>query len=241
MRHACEMVRDKIFAHASEMLECAKEDLELRAGGVVGMAGVPTAQLPFAAIAGRATYGSGGPISGTHEWLFPGRAFDPKRTIVHGFNMPASIGIHTFGVQVAEVEVDEVTGQVELTQLWAVHDVGHAINPVAVEGQIHGAIVQGIGYATLEELVWEEGRLANPTMMDYKVPGMADTPYAIHPIIVEEPEPTAPFGAKGVAEIGICGPAPAISNAIKNATGKRINQIPATPERVLHLLGPAAS
>ncbi len=236
VRHACEQVREKIFAHASEMLECAKEDLELRPGGVVGMAGVPSAQLPFAAIAGRATFGVGGPISATHEWLFPGRPFDPKRTIVDGFNMPASIGIHTFGAQVAEVEVDEVTGKVELLQLWAVHDVGRAINPVAVEGQIHGAVVQGIGYATIEELVWEEGRLANPTMMDYKVPGMADTPYAIHPIIVEEPEPTAPFGAKGVAEIGICGPAPAISNAIKNATGVRLNQIPATPERVLRAL-----
>ena len=139
----------------------------------------------------------------------------------------------TFGAQVAEVEVDEVTGQVEVLEYWAAHDVGRAINTSAVEGQIQGGIVQMIGYALTEEMLWDNGRLINPTMMDYKIPGMADVPYKIHPLIVEVPEETAPYGAKGVAEICAVGAAPAIVNAIQNAVGVRVTQIPATPERVL--------
>ena len=238
VKKASEEVRDQIFRHAGEILECDPADLELRQGGIVGVKGVPDAVAPFVAVAGRALWQQGGPIMGTHNWLYtPAERMDPKRMLLRGFAlMPDGIGIFTFGAQVAEVEVDEVTGQVEVLEYWAAHDVGRAINTGLVEGQIQGGIVQMLGYALTEELLWDNGRLVNPTMMDYKIPGMADVPDKIHPLLIETPEASAPFGAKGVGEICAVGPAPAVTNAIKNATGARVNQIPATPERVLQAM-----
>lgn len=233
---ACRRVKEQIFRHASEIFKCPQDDIELRPGGLVGIKGAADACLPFAAIAGRALFASGGPISGSHDWIYPAKAFDPERTTVQGFNFNQSLGVFTFGAQAVEVEVDELTGQVEILEVWAVHDVGRAINPAMVEGQIEGGIVQGLGYALLEELVWEEGRLVNPSMMDYKVPAMTDVPPKIHPYILEVAAADAPFGAKGVAEIGIVAPAPAVANAVYAATGVRLKRIPATPERVLRAL-----
>ena len=242
VQKASDEVREQIYRHAGEILECDTADLELRQGGIVGVKGVPDATLPFVAIAGRALWQQGGPIMGTHNWLYtPKDRMDPKRMLLRGFAlMPDGIGIFTFGAQVAEVEVDEVTGQVEVLEYWAAHDVGRAINTASVEGQIHGGIVQMLGYALTEEMLWDNGRMINPTMMDYKIPGMADAPYKIHPLLIEEAEESAPFGAKGVGEICAVGPAPAIANAIRNAVGARVNQIPATPERVLKAMHKAA-
>ncbi|MDH3236714.1 MAG: molybdopterin-dependent oxidoreductase, partial [Alphaproteobacteria bacterium] len=115
---------------------------------------------------------------------------------------------------------------------WSAHDVGKAINPSAVEGQIQGGLVQGLGYALCEELTWDEGQPTNPTMMDYKVPGTLDTPVGIHAIIVEAHEETGPFGAKGVGEPGFIGVAPAVTNAVAHAVGGRVFDLPLTPERV---------
>ncbi len=126
-----------------------------------------------------------------------------------------------------------MTGSTTVREAWSAVDVGKAINPVSVEGQIEGAFVQGLGYALFEELVWDEARLTNPNFTDYKIPTCLDTPQRVHPIIVEKAEPEGPFGAKGVGEIGINGVAPAIANAVASATGARIRHLPLTPERVL--------
>jgi CO/xanthine dehydrogenase Mo-binding subunit len=112
-------------------------------------------------------------------------------------------------------------------------DVGRAINPASVEGQIEGGFVQGMGFALMEELVWDGPRLVNPSMMDYKAPTFRDTPYALHSIIVEEHEPDGPFGAKGVGEIGLVPVPAAIANAIRDAVGIRPRKLPMTPERNL--------
>jgi len=230
-----ELVKDQIFKHGSEMFECAEEDLELRPGGFVGIIGVPDAQLPFAAVAGRALYGSGGPIMGTYNWLYQPEPFDPKRTLTAGFT-PAAAGIFAFAALVVEVEVDEATGKVDVLEIWSAHDLGRAINPGAVEGQIQGGLVQGLGYALIEELVWDDGRMSNPSMMDYKVPGAMDVPYEIHPIILEDPEETGPFGARAIGEIPLNMVAPAVCNAIKHATGAKLTTVPATGERVLRAM-----
>ena len=234
VEQASERVREQMFRHAGEMLECAEDDLELRPGGVIGIRGVGDAAVPFAAIAGRSLYASGGPIMGTHNWLFEGERFDPKRALVRGFALDG-IGVFTFGAHVVEVDVDMATGKTEVLEAWCAHDVGRALNPGAVDGQIHGAFAQGLGYGLYEELVWDDGRLVNPTMMDYKVPGPLDLPYKIHPILIENPS-DGPFGAKGIGEIALVGTAPAICNAITAATGAAINRIPATPERVLRAI-----
>lgn len=224
-------VGEQIMQRAAMIFECAPGDLELRDGGMVGVKGIPGKVLPYGAVAGFSHYVAGGPIIGTNALMFDGPGFDPKRALLRG--MPFSnLGAYVFGAQIVEVEVDEVTGHVEVLEVWSAHDVGRAINPQSVEGQIQGGVVQGIGYALTESVEWDGGRVINPTFMDYKIPGALDVPLAIHPIIVEHPEASGPFGAKGVGEPGLVGVGPAIRNAIANAIGKPLNVMPFTPERV---------
>jgi len=134
---------------------------------------------------------------------------------------------------VVEVEVDEVTGAAQVKRAWSACDVGRAINPLLVEGQIEGGVAQGIGYALVEEMVWDGARLANPTLMDYKIPTTREVPYELHPIIVEAHHTDGPFGAKGVGEIGLVPVPAAIRNAVKRATGVPLFKLPLTAERIL--------
>jgi CO/xanthine dehydrogenase Mo-binding subunit len=228
-------VERQIKAHAAEILECSALDLELRPGGRVGITGVPEKELPFLVVSARAHWRKGGPIIGTHALVFDQPTVDPKRAVARGLPFQ-QIGVYAFGAVAVEVEVDETTGKVEVKRAWTVADVGRAINRQSVEGQLEGAFVQGIGFALTEEMVWDGPRLANPTLMDYKVPTTLDVPYEIHSHIVEHPEPDGPFGAKGVGEIGINVVASAIANAIADATGARLQRLPMTPEHVLRAM-----
>lgn len=229
-------VRDKILRQAAEIMECSAEDLEIRPGGLVGLKGVAAQTLSFGQIASHAINRLGGPIMGASSLLFDGERLDPKRALIEGFAF-GNIGAYVFGAQAAEIDVDEVTGAVRVLRVWSAHDVGRAINPQMVEGQIQGAVVQGLGYALTEEMQWDEsGRLTNPTLMDYKVPTALDAPFEINPLIVEHPEPSGPFGAKGIGEPGLIGAAASIANAVTRATGKRLYRLPMTPERVLDAL-----
>jgi CO/xanthine dehydrogenase Mo-binding subunit len=229
-------VREKILRQAAEIMECGVEDLEIRRGGIVGLKGVEPQTLTFAQIASHAINRLGGPIMGASSLLFDGERIDPKRALIEGFAF-GNVGVYIFGAQATEVDVDEVTGAVRVLRVWSAHDVGRAINPRMVEGQIQGGFVQGMGYALTEEMQWDDsGRLTNPTLMDYKVPTALDAPLEIHPLIIEHPEPSGPFGAKGVGEPGLIGAAASIANAVAKATGKRVNQLPMTPERVLDAL-----
>jgi CO/xanthine dehydrogenase Mo-binding subunit len=221
--------------HAAEMLECAPVDLELRPGGRLGVKGVDGMEVGFAAISARAHWRKGGPIVGRQTLVYDTPTIDPKRAVAHGLPFSA-IGIYSFGALVVDVEVDEGTGEVGVLRAWSAADVGRAINPQSVEGQLEGGFVQGLGYALYEEMVWDGGRLTNPNMMDYKAPGIMDVPHDLTTMIVEDPEPTGPFGAKGAGEIGIVTPAPAIANAIRSATGRRLDRLPMTAERVLAAL-----
>jgi CO/xanthine dehydrogenase Mo-binding subunit len=228
-------MRKKMFEHAVEMLECASGDLELRPGGAIGIKGVPMA-VSFKDVAMRSLFHSGGPIAANHGFVFDGPGFDPKRASIHQLAF-ANLGVYTFGAHCVEVDVDKATGAVEVRRAWCAHDVGRAINPVSCEGQIQGGFVQGMGYALTEEMRWNaEGWLTTVTLADYKVPGVLDTPPEIHAIVLEDPDPTHPVGAKGIGEPSLVGAAPAIANAICNATGARVRALPMTPERVLNAL-----
>lgn len=225
-------VEKKVKEHAAAMLECAVDDLEVLAGGKVAIKGVPTRSVSFGQVSARAHWAVGGPIIGTHSWAFDKDTVDPKRAVVIGLPFP-KIGVFAFNAIVVDVEVDEVTGKTEILRAWSACDVGQAINPQMVEGQIEGAFVQGLGFALCEEMVWDGARLANPTLMDYKIPTCVEAPQEFHSIIVESYEPSGPFGAKSVGEIGINGVASAIANAVNAATGARIRRLPLTSERVL--------
>ena len=137
----------------------------------------------------------------------------------------------TFAVQVAEVEVDPKTGKAEVLNFVAAHDLGRAINPLLAEGQIEGGAVQGIGWALIEDLKFENGEIVNPNFHDYKIPTIKDIP-KISPILIESIDPNGPFGAKGLGEPAMVPTAPAIVNAIYDAVGVRIKDIPATSEKI---------
>jgi CO/xanthine dehydrogenase Mo-binding subunit len=132
----------------------------------------------------------------------------------------------------AEVEVDTETGQVGILRIVGAFDVGKAMNPAHVEGQITGGEVMGIGYAMTEDMVIKEGKICNKTFTDYRMLRACDVP-TIEPVIVESYEPTAAFGAKGVGEITNVGTAAAIANAVYDAVGVRITDLPITQEKVL--------
>jgi len=226
-------MRDKMFEHAGQIFECAVADLELRPGGAIGIKGVPKT-VSFKDVALRSLFHSGGPLATHHGFVFDGPRFDPKRASVHQLAF-ANLGIYTFGAHCVEVDVDDATGAVEVRRAFCAHDVGRAINPTSCEGQIQGGFVQGMGYALTEAMKWnEEGWLTTVTFADYKVPGVLDSPAEIHAIVLEDPEPTHPVGAKGIGEPSLVGAAPAIANAICDAVGVRVRTLPMTPERILN-------
>ena len=138
-----------------------------------------------------------------------------------------------FATQFCDVEVDPETGHVKILRFVAAQDVGRAIHPSYVEGQIHGGIVQGIGWALSEEYIYNsKGLLDNAGFLDYRCPVSSDLPM-LDAVLVEVPNPTHPYGAKGVGEVCICPPMAAIANAIENAIGKRLVDLPMSPPKVL--------
>jgi len=142
---------------------------------------------------------------------------------------------YSYSAQVAEVSVDEETGEVTVHKVWAAHDCGRALNPVSVEGQIIGSVWMGMGQALTEEMVWKDGMLMNPGLLEYRSPSSVESP-EIEPIIVESVDPEGPFGAKECSEGSLAATIPAIANAIYDAVGVRLHESPFTPERVLAAL-----
>jgi CO/xanthine dehydrogenase Mo-binding subunit len=138
-----------------------------------------------------------------------------------------------FATQFCDVEVDPETGKVKILRFIAAQDVGRAIHPSYVEGQIQGGVTQGIGWALNEEYIYDsQGHLENPGFLDYRIPVASDLPM-IETVMVEVPNPGHPYGAKGAAEVNICPPMAAIANAIERATGRRLTELPMSPPKVL--------
>ena len=138
---------------------------------------------------------------------------------------------YSWGAEVAEVEVDQDTYEVNCTKITTAQDIGRAIHPRLAGGQIEGGTLQAVGYGLLEELVWDKGRIINNRLTNYIIPTALDAP-EMETIIIENPYPHGPFGAKGVGELPMDGAAPAIAAAVYNATGAFISEIPITPERL---------
>jgi CO/xanthine dehydrogenase Mo-binding subunit len=153
--------------------------------------------------------------------------FDPPTTALDADGQGVPYATYAFAAQMAEVEVDVELGTVKVLRIVAAHDVGRAINPTQVEGQIHGGIAQGLGLALMEEFI--PGR--NENLHDYLIPTIGDVP-PIESVVVEDDEPLGPFGAKGIGEPALIPTAPAILGAIHHATGVRLRRVPATPDRV---------
>ncbi|MBN2032786.1 MAG: xanthine dehydrogenase family protein molybdopterin-binding subunit [Deltaproteobacteria bacterium] len=142
---------------------------------------------------------------------------------------------YAFGTTAVEVEVDKETGEIKIVQVFAAHDVGRAMNPTLVKGQIYGAAYTGAGYGLTEEIQVRNGRVMNANFRDYKMLTAKDV-IPVEPIIIEVPDESGPFGAKGIGEPGLVPTAPAIANAVYDAVGVRISDLPITPEKILSAL-----
>jgi CO/xanthine dehydrogenase Mo-binding subunit len=150
---------------------------------------------------------------------------------------------HCYGytAQAVEVEVNTLTGQVQVLQIISVHDVGKAINRQQVEGQIEGCLAQALGYALIEHFQVRDGRVLTPYLSSYLLPTAMDMPTVIVPVILESADPNGPHGARGVAEMAMAPFAPAVAMAIHHATGAWPTRQPMTPERVLAAIEVAAT
>src|SRR5262249_50347950 len=159
--------------------------------------------------------------------LFGAGHYDPKTTKLDADGQGIPYETYAFAAQLALVEVDTERGTVKVRKIVAAHDVGRAVNPTLVEGQIHGGIAQGLGLALMEEYV--PGRTEN--LHDYLIPTFGDVP-EIECILIEDHEPAGPYGAKGIGEPALVPTAPAILGATHRAAGARLAGVPATPDRV---------
>jgi len=213
---AAEEARKKVLKQAASLLKRETRDLDV-GKHAVWIRSEPSRKLHLSDVVGFA----GGSIRGTG--IHNGKE---DRLFAYGF-----------AAAFAEVEVDVETGEVKILRLVSSHDVGRAINPMIVEGQILGGAAQGLGYALTEGFCFDPrtGTALNQWFLDLRTPSILDIP-DIEPVIVELGEPTHPFGAKGCSEISYVGVAPAIANAIYNAGGIRLTELPMTPDRVLKAL-----
>ncbi|RLB69915.1 MAG: xanthine dehydrogenase family protein molybdopterin-binding subunit [Deltaproteobacteria bacterium] len=142
---------------------------------------------------------------------------------------------YAFAIHGVEVEVDPETGKVEILNYVAAHDSGRVLNPMLFEGQVYGGIMQGVGYALHEEMILNQGRILNPDFLDYRIPTMMDT-FPLNIVTIETEDPHGPFGGKGIGEVGVISVAPAIANAIQDAAGIRLRDLPMGCEKVLEAI-----
>ena len=226
--NAAENMKRMLTEAAARRLKVAPEAVEW-AGESCGVLGTDE-MIDWAQIVQEALIDSGNlTVKGT--WSTPPETQGGK---FRGAAVGSSAGF-SYGAQVVEVEVDEDTGQVTVEKVWIAHDCGRAINPLAVEGQVQGAIWMGMGQALCEETQYHEGLPLRANMIDYRIPTIVESP-PIEVFLVESMDPLGPFGAKEASEGGLHGFPPALTSAIADALGIRLNELPVTPDRVFDAL-----
>lgn len=228
VKDAAAKVKQQLFEAAAELLEANPEDL-ISKDGRIFVKGAEDKAVTVADVARARLFRRGGaPIVASGS-------FDADSVLQDATRYGNESGAYNFGCQAAEVEVDPETGQVKVLNYVAASDCGTVINPVGAEGQVEGSVAQGLGYGLIEGLKMEDGRPVNPNFGDYRIPSMRDMPPLKH-AFADSYEPTGPFGAKGLGELGMDPTAAVISNAIFDAVGVRIKTLPITPEKVLKAL-----
>ena len=222
-RGAAVNLKEKLLALAAEMLEADRQDLEWGQGAAF-VRGTPGRALTVTDLVRHAMRRRGEQPIGTGVHHGHGVAMNE-----HG---QGEVQSFEYSTQVAEVEVDLDTGAVRVLRLVNAQEIGRAINPLIVEGQIEGGMVMGLGFALLEEVVCRDGLVVNPYAFDYRVPRAGDMP-EITTVLLEHRDPVGPYGAKGCGEICMDPTAAAIANAVADAIGVRVTSLPITPEKVL--------
>lgn len=228
IRGAATQARKQLFEAAASKLEARPEDLESRDSKIF-VKGSPERFLTFGQAARAALLRTGGDV------IVAKYFYDPPNVEMSKDFFGNVSATYAFGSHAVEVEVDPETGAVDVLRVAAAHDVGRALNPMGLEAQIEGGVAMAVGYATTEEVQVRDGAIQNASLLDYRIPTVRDVP-VVEPIIVETVDPEGPFGAKGMGECSTVPTAPAIANAVYDATGVRIKDLPITPEKVLRAL-----
>ncbi|MBS3907248.1 MAG: xanthine dehydrogenase family protein molybdopterin-binding subunit [Syntrophaceae bacterium] len=227
-RGASKKVKEQLLEVASRSLGENPENLDIRDRTIFSKLD-PEKKSPLGKILRASHYTAGGRMVMAEHFYDP-----PNENLDREFKGNLSV-TYAYGTHGVEVEVDKETGQVKILKYVAAHDVGRAINPMLLEGQVYGGAAMGIGYALTEQLILKNGKVINPDFRDYKILTAADVPN-IEAVVIETDDPSGPFGAKGIGEPGLVPTAPAIANAIYDAVGVRIKELPITPEKVLAAL-----
>ncbi len=232
---AAEDLRDRILELAQIKLGVYKRDIHLEDGYVVSTIH-PENRVPIETFALGLMLddgsGFGGPAIGVGRFnLINNLAYDMETS-----QCEKGVAFWTMGVNGAEVEVDTETGNIKVLKMISCFDPGKAINPDLYDAQVEGAMVQALGTAIFEELKLKDGKILNKSFVDYKIPTADDMPEVLQSFVVEGPEKTGPFGARGIGEPVMVPGAPAIANAVANAIGCRFYHIPITPDDVLKAL-----
>ncbi|HEV8672633.1 MAG TPA: xanthine dehydrogenase family protein molybdopterin-binding subunit [Methylomirabilota bacterium] len=224
-------VKRQLLTLAAQQLDEPLEELDCE-DGVVFVRRAPSRQVAYEKVVRAGHFREGGQI-------LMGQAFydPPTQMLDKDFRGNVSV-TYAFAAQAALVEVEEATGKIEVLRVASAHDVGRALNPIGCEGQIEGGIHMGLGYALTEELKLEQGRVLNPGFLDYKLLTAPDMPEILLTLI-ETVDEAGPFGAKGLGEAGTIPISAAVANAVKDAVGVRMTELPMTPERVYRALRPA--
>ncbi len=231
---AASKIRKELLESASETLEASEDDLDIRDGRVF-VSAAPERSTSVREAAHHAVFNknAGNPIVQRGEYNADKAGVEyPDPATKHG-NLSTA---YPFAAHVVEVEVDEETGQVHVEGFWGAHDVGRVINLLTAEGQVEGGFAQGMGYALMENIHYNNGTVENPNFYDYRIPTQMDVPDHIESLWVESDDPLGPFGAKGIGEPSLVPVAAAVANAIYNAIGIRIHDMPYSPEKVLAAL-----
>jgi 4-hydroxybenzoyl-CoA reductase subunit alpha len=226
---AAKNLKSVLVAAAARKLEARPEDIEC-VGEVFRVGTGDQSSLPFADVVAAALVDEGA-ITVKGSFTCPPEAQGGKH---RGGAVGSTMGF-SYAAQVVEVSVDEAIGRITVDKVWVALDCGHAINPLAVEGQIQGSVWMGMGQAMCEETHYLDGLPAHASLLEYRMPTILDSP-PIETYIVESHDPFGPFGAKEASEGALAGFAPALVNAIGNAIGLNINELPVTPDRIMDAL-----
>jgi len=226
--YAARKAKEEILEFAATMLKEPKENLYLRDRKVFSCNN-PEATMDIDKLLRAAHFRTNG------RQIVVSEFYDPPTVMLDREMKGNFSAAYTYGVHGVEVEVDQETGQIKILKYIIAMDVGRALNPMAVEGQLEGGGAMGLGYSLMEELHLEKGKLLNGNFLDYKILTFPDMPN-IDSVIVETIDEKGPFGAKGVGEPPLVGSAPAIANAVWDAVGVRIRSLPITPEKIVAAL-----
>jgi len=228
-RMAARKVKEQLLEVAAKSMGENPENLDIR-DRIVYSKKDAEKKSPIGKILRAAHYTAGGKV------LIAECFYDPPNENLNPKEWKGNLSVtYAYGAHGVEVEVDRETGQVKILKYIAAHDAGRAINPMLLEGQVYGGVTMGIGYALTERLILHNGSVVNRNFLDYKILTARDVP-DIEAIVIETNDPLGPFGAKGIGEPGLVPTAPAIANAIYDAVGVRITDLPITPEKVLAAL-----